>query len=173
MSKPENSVSPPGDSSSSQVKKQSYAAVVNKRPILKKHDFGVSLVGGVPTIEVASKFSYPWLPPHCFRCEKYGHFEDVCVTKTGSPSKVKVVEIEEDEVVEENGLNKNLLRKEMIQKDGPWSHQKRVANELPAKEEESTVMTSKDLSEQLETKLTSMQVSKLKRSRSKHRNRAL
>ncbi|EFH70164.1 predicted protein [Arabidopsis lyrata subsp. lyrata] len=77
MSDPENSVSPLGDSSSSQIKQQSYATVVNKRPALKKHDFEVSFVDGVPTIEVPS--------------ERF-------------PSKVKVVEIEEGEVVEENGL---------------------------------------------------------------------
>lgn len=55
MSDPENSVSPPGDSSSSQIKQQSYATVVNKRPALKKHDFEVSFVDGVPTIEVPSE----------------------------------------------------------------------------------------------------------------------
>ncbi|KAG7540795.1 Endonuclease/exonuclease/phosphatase superfamily [Arabidopsis thaliana x Arabidopsis arenosa] len=52
MSEPAISVSSPGDSASSQVKQQSYAAVVNKRPSLKKHDFEVSLIDGVPTIEV-------------------------------------------------------------------------------------------------------------------------
>lgn len=52
MSEPDNSGSPSGDVSSSQNKQQSYAAVVNKRPSLKKHDFEVSLIDGVPTIEV-------------------------------------------------------------------------------------------------------------------------
>lgn len=56
------------------------------------------------TEDVTMEFSYPWLPPRCSRCEKWGHLEDVCVTKKRSPSKVKVVEIEEGEVVEENGL---------------------------------------------------------------------
>ncbi|KAG7572505.1 hypothetical protein ISN44_As09g008680 [Arabidopsis suecica] len=55
MSEPENSVSPLGDSSSSQIKQQSSAAVVNKYLVLKKHDFEVSLVDGVPTSEVPSE----------------------------------------------------------------------------------------------------------------------
>lgn len=55
MSQPENSVSQLGDVSSSQIKQQSYAAVVNKRPSLKKHDFEVSLEDGIPTIEVPNE----------------------------------------------------------------------------------------------------------------------
>ncbi|EFH68194.1 predicted protein [Arabidopsis lyrata subsp. lyrata] len=59
MYEPDLPVSPSREVSSSQIKQQSYASVVNKRPTLKKHDFEVS------------------------------------------PSKVKTVEIEEGEVVEE------------------------------------------------------------------------
>ncbi|EFH54879.1 predicted protein [Arabidopsis lyrata subsp. lyrata] len=54
MSEPVSSVSPPGDSSPVQSKQLSYAAAVNKRPSLKKHEFQVSLVDGIPTIEVPS-----------------------------------------------------------------------------------------------------------------------
>lgn len=53
MSELEISVSSPGDSSSSQAPiKQSYAAAVTKRPILKKHEFEISVIDGIPTIEV-------------------------------------------------------------------------------------------------------------------------
>lgn len=55
MSVSENSISQSGDDSSSQIKQQSYAAVVNKWPSLKKHDFEVSVVDGIPTIEVPSE----------------------------------------------------------------------------------------------------------------------
>lgn len=52
MSEPDFPVSPSGEVSSTQIKQQSYASVVIKRPTLKKHDFEVSLIDGVPTIEV-------------------------------------------------------------------------------------------------------------------------
>lgn len=53
MSEPAESVSSPGDTQTSHEQaKQSYAAAVSKRPSLKKHEFEVSVIDGVPTIEV-------------------------------------------------------------------------------------------------------------------------
>ncbi|CAL9242346.1 unnamed protein product [Arabidopsis halleri] len=53
MSELADSVSSPGDTSTSHEQvQQSYAAAVSKRPSLKKHDIEVSVIDGVPTIEV-------------------------------------------------------------------------------------------------------------------------
>lgn len=49
--------------------------------------------------DVTVEFVYPWLPPKCTCCGKWGHLVDVCVTKPKSPLKVKETEVEEGEIV--------------------------------------------------------------------------
>ncbi|CAE5977993.1 unnamed protein product [Arabidopsis arenosa] len=56
--------------------------------------------------EVTVEFVYPWLPPRRSRCSKWGHTEDVCVTKKASPVKVKADDLEEGELVAENDSEK-------------------------------------------------------------------
>ncbi|KAG7556378.1 Endonuclease/exonuclease/phosphatase superfamily [Arabidopsis suecica] len=56
--------------------------------------------------DVTVEFSYPWLPPRCSRCGKWGHSEDVCVTKQVSPVKAKEDDLEEGEVVADNDFTK-------------------------------------------------------------------
>lgn len=38
-------------------------------------------------IEVVVDFTYPWLPPKCSKCDKWGHFDDGCK----SPSKITIL----------------------------------------------------------------------------------
>lgn len=48
-----------------------------------------------PENEATVEFVYPWLPPSCSRCGKWGHTEEACVSKVQSPIKEKVLELEE------------------------------------------------------------------------------
>lgn len=60
-------------------------------------------------VDATVEFSYPWLPPKCSRCCKWGHLTDVCVMKQASPTKstpmmlndtvAPIAEIEEGEIV--------------------------------------------------------------------------
>lgn len=77
------------------------------------------------------EYSYPWLPPKCVNCRKWGHYEDDCFSdkKQSEKESEKEEKIDEqDEIVriaqEEGGLlNVNQTNSELTQKEleeGEW-----------------------------------------------------
>ncbi|KAG7533069.1 hypothetical protein ISN45_Aa08g007060 [Arabidopsis thaliana x Arabidopsis arenosa] len=63
--------------------------------------------------QMTVEFAYPWLPPRCSRCKKWGHMEETCVLKKVATEEVvtnKVVELEEGELVtEESTVSPSVL----------------------------------------------------------------
>ena len=41
-------------------------------------------------LDVVIKYSYPWLPPRCSCCKKWGHFQNTCLAVTSSSSQQRI-----------------------------------------------------------------------------------
>lgn len=64
------------------------------------------------------EFAYPWLPPRCSRCKKWGHVEENCVIKEVATEEVvtnKVMELEEGELVTEEVISQKIVSPSKVQ----------------------------------------------------------
>jgi hypothetical protein len=60
--------------------------------------------------DVIVEFIYPWLPPKCTCCSKWGHLVDVCVSKLKPPALVIESELEEGEVLADPSASATTVR---------------------------------------------------------------
>ncbi|XP_010461690.1 PREDICTED: uncharacterized protein LOC104742386 [Camelina sativa] len=59
--------------------------------------------------DVTIEFQYPWLPPRCSRCQKWGHSGEGCVTAPMSPKQTLVTDVEEGEIVAHTKAQKTVV----------------------------------------------------------------
>lgn len=71
------------------------------------------------------EFSYPWLPPRCNKCGKWGHLEKACIVNAEKlvnqikEGEIEMEEVRDTEVVrkEEEVRDENLIVEEMVQEN--------------------------------------------------------